>query len=70
MTSFKDLVPNAADDRFDSIERPYTPEDVLKLRGSVVIQQTLAERGANKLWELLKTEDFVNALGALSCSWA
>ncbi|WP_300526785.1 isocitrate lyase [Maricaulis sp.] len=66
MTSFKDLVPNAAEDRFNGIERPYTPEDVQRLRGSVQIQHTLAERGANKLWELLKTEPFINALGALS----
>ena len=66
MTSFNDLVPNAAEDRFNGIERPYTPEDVLRLRGSVQIQHTLAERGANKLWELLKSEPFINALGALS----
>ena len=66
MTTFAELVPNTADDRFNGIERPYSPEDVQKLRGSVTISQTLAERGANKLWELLKTEPYINALGALS----
>ena len=52
MTSFADLVPAPAG-RFDGIERPYTPEDVLRLRGSVPITHSLAERGANRLWELL-----------------
>ena len=66
MTKFTDLVPSAPAGRFDGIERPYTPEDVLQLRGSVQIQHTLAEQGAVKLWNLLKTEPFINALGALS----
>lgn len=66
MTSFKDLVPGAAADRFDGIERGYGVEDVLKLRGSVQIRNTLAERGAEKLWDLLKTEPYINALGAMS----
>jgi isocitrate lyase len=66
MTNFKDLVPNAADDRFTGIDRTYTPLDVLKLRGSVQIQHTLAERGANKLWELLKNEPYINSLGAMT----
>ena len=66
MTSFQDLVPSAPKGRFDGIERPYSPEDVLKLRGSVVIANTLAERGANKLWELLHKEPFINALGAMT----
>ncbi len=66
MTSFADLVPNAPKGRFDDIERPYTPEDVLKLRGSFPIHHTLAERGANRLWDLLHSEPFVNALGAVT----
>ena len=66
MTTFSALVPNAPVGRFDGIERPYSPEDVERLRGSVVIANTLAERGANKLWELLQTEDYVNALGAVT----
>ena len=46
MTTFADLVPSPAG-RFDGIERPYSPEDVLRLRGSVPVTHTLAERGAN-----------------------
>jgi isocitrate lyase len=62
---FDKLVP-APKGRFDGIERPYTPADVEKLRGSVPIAYTLAERGANRLWETLKTEPYVNALGAVT----
>jgi len=65
MTDFADLVP-APKGRFDGIERPYTAADVLRLRGSVPIAQTLAQRGANRLWELLHTEPYVNALGAVT----
>jgi isocitrate lyase len=53
-------------DRFDGIVRPYSETDVLKLRGSVRIEYTLAERGARRLWDLLHTEDYVHALGALT----
>ena len=56
----------SGDSRFDGIERPYSRDDVERLRGSVVIEYTLARRGAEKLWNLLHTEDFVAALGALS----
>ncbi|UHD46971.1 isocitrate lyase [Aureimonas altamirensis] len=66
MTNFYNLVPSAPAGRFDTIERPYTAEDVKRLRGSVPIRYTLAENGANRLWELLRTEDFVNALGAMT----
>jgi isocitrate lyase len=66
LTSFAELVPSAPQGRFDGIERPYTAEEVLKLRGSFPISYTLAERGANRLWELLKTEPYVNALGAVT----
>lgn len=66
MTSFQDLVPSAPKGRFDGIERPYSPAEVEKLRGSVVIANTLAERGANKLWQLLHDEPFINALGAMT----
>ena len=52
--------------RFEGITRTYSQKDVEKLRGSVRIQYTLAEMGARKLWELLHTEDYINALGALS----
>ncbi|MCA1041867.1 isocitrate lyase [Bacillus infantis] len=54
------------DKRWKGIERPYSAEDVLKLRGSVRIEHTLARRGADKLWKLVHEEDFVNALGALT----
>lgn len=62
---FEDLVPAPAG-RFEGIQRPYTPADVAKLRGSLPVEHTLARRGALKLWELLRTEDYVHALGALS----
>ncbi|GAE24697.1 isocitrate lyase [Halalkalibacter wakoensis JCM 9140] len=52
--------------RWNGIERPYSPEDVIRLRGSVQIEHTLAKRGAEKLWRLMHEEDYVNALGALT----
>src|SRR5712671_3950576 len=52
--------------RFAGVTRPYSKEDVERLRGSVAIEYTLARRGAEKLWTLLHTEDFVAALGALT----
>jgi isocitrate lyase len=65
MIDFADLVPAPAG-RFEGISRPYGPEEVERLRGSVPIEHTLAKRGAARLWELLHSEDYVNALGALS----
>ncbi|HEV7351912.1 MAG TPA: isocitrate lyase [Brevundimonas sp.] len=65
MTTFADLVPSPAG-RFDGIERPYTPADVQRLRGSVPVTHTLAARGANRLWELLHSEPYINALGAVT----
>ncbi len=64
--TFQDLIPAAPQGRFDGINRPYTPADVQKLRGTLTVQHTLAERGANRLWESLKTEPFINALGAVT----
>jgi isocitrate lyase len=52
--------------RFEGIERPYSAADVERLRGTIAIEHTLARRGAEKLWDLLQTEDFVPALGALT----
>lgn len=52
--------------RWKGIERPYKAEDVIRLRGSIDIEYTLAARGAKKLWELFQTEDYVHALGALT----
>ena len=66
MKSFADLIPGAPEGRFADIERPYSPADVEKLRGSVVIAHTLSERGANRLWKSLKSEPFINALGAVT----
>ncbi|MGN6422012.1 MAG: isocitrate lyase [Asticcacaulis sp.] len=66
MTTFRDLVPHAPQGRFDGIMRPYTPDEVLALRGSLTIEQTLATRGANRLWALLRDEPFINALGAMT----
>ncbi|HYK56331.1 MAG TPA: isocitrate lyase, partial [Flavisolibacter sp.] len=54
------------DGRWDGIKRPYTAEEVIKLRGTVDIEYTLARRGAEKLWKLVNEEDYVNALGALT----
>ncbi|WP_160724264.1 isocitrate lyase [Bacillus sp. USDA818B3_A] len=54
------------DSRWNGITRPYTAGDVIKLRGSVDIEHTLARKGAEKLWKLLNEEDYVNALGALT----
>jgi isocitrate lyase len=53
-----------ADPRWDGIERTYTADDVIALRGSVREDSTLAARGAENLWNLLNTEDYVRALGA------
>jgi len=64
--TFETLVPNAPQGRFDGIKRPYSVEEVVRLRGSFPIAQTLAERGANKLWDLLKSEPYINALGAVT----
>lgn len=52
--------------RFVGIVRPYKPEDVYRLRGSVQIEYTLARMGAERLWNLLHTEPYINALGALT----
>lgn len=53
-------------DRWNGVERTYSAADVLKLRGSVVVEQTLARMGAERLWHLVNTEDYINALGALT----
>ena len=53
-------------ERFTGVERPYGVEDVMRLRGSVLIEHTLATKGAERLWELLHERDYVHALGALT----
>ncbi|WP_010192215.1 isocitrate lyase [Bacillus sp. m3-13] len=52
--------------RWNGVERPYSAEEVMRLRGSIDIEHTLAKRGSQKLWDLLHTEDYVHALGALT----
>jgi isocitrate lyase len=52
--------------RWEGVTRPYSDDDVARLRGTVQIQHTLADLGARRLWELLQTRDYVHALGALS----
>jgi isocitrate lyase len=58
----RDLPP----DRYDGVLRPYTDEDVRQLRGSILIDYTLADRGSRRLFELLRGEPYVAALGALT----
>ena len=52
--------------RWKNIVRNYSPEDVLRLRGSVDIEHSLARRGATRLWDSLHSSDYINALGALT----
>ncbi len=56
----------AENPRWEGVRRNYTAEDVVKLRGSVQIEYSLARMGAERLWKLMKETDYVNALGALS----
>ena len=52
--------------RWKGVKRPYSPDDVVRLRGSVHIEHSLARMGAEKLWRLVNTEPYVNCLGALT----
>ncbi|WP_243385798.1 isocitrate lyase [Bacillus kexueae] len=54
------------DERWKGVTRPYSAEEVIKLRGSIDIEYTLAKRGAEKFWNGLHTEDYIHALGALT----
>jgi isocitrate lyase len=67
-TTTNDATPHAKlhAQRFEGIKRNYTEADVDRLRGTLRIQYTLAEMGSKRLWELLHTEDYVPALGALT----
>ncbi len=56
----------AENPRWKGIQRGYSADDVVRLRGSLAIEHTLAKRGAEKLWTLINTEPFVNTLGALT----
>jgi isocitrate lyase len=52
--------------RFEGITRPYSQKDVERLRGSVKVEYTIAQLGARRLWDLLNSEDYINALGAMT----
>jgi isocitrate lyase len=54
------------DARWAGIERNYSAEEVVRLRGSFSVEQTIARRGAERLWQLLSDQDYVSALGALT----
>lgn len=56
----------ATDPRWQGITRPYQPQDVLKLRGSIRLEHTLARRGAELMWQMLQERSYVRALGALT----
>ncbi|MEX1029271.1 MAG: isocitrate lyase [Paenibacillaceae bacterium] len=62
----KQLKESWNSERFQGVTRLYTEEEVIRLRGSILIEQSLAKQGAAKFWELINTEDFVPALGALT----
>src|ERR1700733_13257534 len=54
------------ENRWQGIDRRYSDDDVLKIRGSVKIEHTLAKLGAERLWQLMHDEPYVNALGAIT----
>jgi isocitrate lyase len=56
----------ATNPRWKGVKRGYSAADVVRLRGSVPVEHTLAKRGADKLWALLHSEAYVNCLGALT----
>jgi isocitrate lyase len=56
----------ASDPRWQGVTHPYSADDVLRLRGTVLVEHTLARLGAQRLWDLLHSEDYVPALGALT----
>ncbi|MCF7222825.1 isocitrate lyase [Marilutibacter chinensis] len=56
----------ASSPRWAGITRPYSAEDVVRLRGTVPVEYSIARHGAEKLWNSLQTEEFINALGALT----
>jgi len=55
-----------SDPRWKGVTRPYSAEDVVRLRGTVEVEYSLARQGAEKLWKYIHEKDFVNALGALT----
>lgn len=66
MKQREELMNSWKSERFEGVERPYSVEDVMKLRGSILIEHTLAAKGAERLWQLMHERDYVHALGALT----
>ena len=66
MTETIEQLISAPEGRYEGIQRDYSVEDVKKLQGSVRVEYTLARNGAEKLWQLLQTEDYVHSLGAMT----
>ena len=62
----QDSRPTVPATRFEGIVRPYSEADVARLRGSYMIEHSIARLGAERLWQLMTTTDYVNALGALT----
>lgn len=60
----------ATNPRWKGIERPFKAEDVLRLRGTMKIEHTLARHGAESLWQMLQTEPYINTLGAMTSNQA
>src|SRR5699024_12377709 len=58
------------EERWKDIKRAYSAEDVIRLRGSLDIEHTLAKKGPEKLWNLINTENYVNKFGALTANQA
>ena len=66
MAPYTPSAPKNQPNRWNGIVRPYSEEDVKKLRGSLKIEYTLARQGAERLWDLMNNTPYVNALGALT----
>jgi isocitrate lyase len=68
MSKAQDVTRNPWEDaeRFAGVVRPYTPDDVARLRGSIEIEHTLANLGSRRLWKLMKEQPFVASLGAVT----
>ncbi|EXX87524.1 isocitrate lyase [Paenibacillus darwinianus] len=64
--ALKKLEERWREPRYNGIVRPYRAEDVIRLRGSVLVEQTLAQRGAERLWRMLNEQKYIHALGALT----
>jgi isocitrate lyase len=66
LPSVAEIKKSWASERWRGIERPYTAEDIERLRGTARVEYSLAEMGAKRLWELLHSDDYLRALGALT----